>query len=120
MPVSQLNVFLIRCVLARLYKLGSDVAPRLTSFPLLLSISFYERQSKHGGTVTIYDTITHVAERIFDTLPRSLKRMSKISSVLLRFVFIHHNSSAIFEGLAGADADIDAVGVNIGKIWKAY
>ncbi len=31
--------------------------------------------------MTIYDTITHVAERIFDTLPRSLKRMSKISSV---------------------------------------
>jgi len=70
-----LNVFLIR----------------LTSFPILLAISFYERQSKKAGTVTFYATIGHVTERIFDSLPRSLKRLS------------------IFEGLAGADADIDAV-----------
>ncbi|KIM44732.1 hypothetical protein M413DRAFT_442685 [Hebeloma cylindrosporum] len=64
---------------------------RLTSFPILLAISFYERQSKLAGTITLYDTIVHVAEKVFDTLPRSLKRMT------------------FFEGLAGAEADIDAV-----------
>lgn len=52
-----------------------DFAPRLTSFPILLVISFYERQSKRAGTVTLYDTIT---ERVFDTLPRSLKRLSEL------------------------------------------
>ncbi|KAF8906298.1 hypothetical protein CPB84DRAFT_1726501 [Gymnopilus junonius] len=64
---------------------------RLTSFPILVVISLYERQSKRAGTLTFYDTVSNVAERIIDTLPRSLKRMT------------------FFEGLAGADADIDAV-----------
>ncbi|KAF9530419.1 hypothetical protein CPB83DRAFT_850884 [Crepidotus variabilis] len=71
----KLNVFLIR----------------LTSFPVLLSISLYERQLKRAGTVNFYDTVIHVAEKVFDTLPRSLKRMT------------------LFEGLAGAEADIHAV-----------
>ncbi|KAF8159446.1 receptor-activated Ca2+-permeable cation channel [Crassisporium funariophilum] len=64
---------------------------RLTSFPILLMISLYERQAKLAGAITFYDTIAHVAEKVFDTLPRSMKRMT------------------FFEGLAGADADIDAV-----------
>ncbi|KDR80736.1 hypothetical protein GALMADRAFT_241168 [Galerina marginata CBS 339.88] len=64
---------------------------RLTSFPILLAISFYERQSKLAGTITLYDTVIHVAEKVFDTLPRTFKRMT------------------FFEGLAGAGSDIDAV-----------
>ncbi|KAF9482552.1 hypothetical protein BDN70DRAFT_874905 [Pholiota conissans] len=64
---------------------------RLTSFPILIGISFYERQSKIAGTLTFYDTVAHMAEKVFDTLPRSLKRMT------------------IFEGLAGAEADIDVI-----------
>ncbi|KAH9479382.1 hypothetical protein JR316_0007972 [Psilocybe cubensis] len=54
-------------------------------------ISLYERQSKQAGTTNLYETLAHMAEKAFDTLPRSLKRMT------------------FFEGLAGADADIDAV-----------
>ncbi|KAF4610858.1 hypothetical protein D9613_007044 [Agrocybe pediades] len=64
---------------------------RLTSFPILLGISLYERQSKKAGTLTFYDTVSHMAESVFDTLPRSMKRMT------------------FFEGLAGVDGDIDAV-----------
>lgn len=64
---------------------------RLTSFPVLLSISLYERQAKMAGTTGFYETVSHVAEKVFDTLPRSLKRMT------------------IFEGLAGSEADIDAI-----------
>jgi len=81
----------------------------LTSFPLLLAISIYERQSKRAGTVTFYDTITSVTERVFDTLPRSLKRLSEldIGQYLSELGSLGH--LAIFEGLAGANADIDAV-----------
>lgn len=64
---------------------------RLTSFPVLLSISLYERQAKMAGTIGFYETVAHVAEKVFDTLPRSLKRMT------------------FFEGLAGSEADIDAI-----------
>ncbi|TFK65590.1 hypothetical protein BDN72DRAFT_900556 [Pluteus cervinus] len=64
---------------------------RLTSFPLLLLIALYERQAKKNGTTGLYDTLGAVAEKVFDTLPRSIKRMS------------------LFEGLAGSDADIDVI-----------
>lgn len=65
---------------------------RVTSFPILLLIAGYERQAKRTGAITFYDTITAAAEKVLDTLPRSLKRMT------------------LFEGLmAGSDAEIDAV-----------
>ncbi|KAG6813886.1 hypothetical protein H0H92_006293 [Tricholoma furcatifolium] len=64
---------------------------RITSFPILLAISIYERQSKKTGATNFYETITAVAERVFDTLPRSLKRLT------------------FFEGLVGSDADISAI-----------
>ncbi|KAJ7116020.1 hypothetical protein C8R44DRAFT_220116 [Mycena epipterygia] len=64
---------------------------RLTSFPILLMISLYERQAKKNGTTNIYETITIVTERMLETLPRRFK--------LLNF----------FEGLAGSDGDIDIV-----------
>jgi len=65
---------------------------RLTSFPILLLIAFYERQAKRSGSVTFYETVTSAAEKVFDTLPRNLKRLTW------------------FEGLmAGSDADIDAI-----------
>jgi hypothetical protein len=65
---------------------GANNFDRLTSFPILLAISFYERQSKLAGTITIYDTVVHIAEKVFDTLPRSLKRMS-MSSILANSLF---------------------------------
>ncbi|THH32452.1 hypothetical protein EUX98_g1732 [Antrodiella citrinella] len=65
---------------------------RLTSFPILLLIAVYERQAKRSGSITFYETMTSAAEKVFDTLPRNLKRLTW------------------FEGLmAGSDADIDAV-----------
>ncbi|KAJ6581498.1 hypothetical protein B0H19DRAFT_509083 [Mycena capillaripes] len=64
---------------------------RITSFPILLMISLYERQAKKNGTSNIYETLTVVTERMLETLPRRFK--------LLNF----------FEGLAGSDSDIDTV-----------
>lgn len=64
---------------------------RITNLPILLMISWYERQAKKAGTGSFYDTLTNAAERVLDTLPRSLKRMT------------------IFEGLAGSGGDIDAI-----------
>ncbi|KAJ7890538.1 receptor-activated Ca2+-permeable cation channel [Mycena olivaceomarginata] len=64
---------------------------RITSFPILLMISLYERQAKKNGTTNIYETLTVVTERMLETLPRRFK--------LLNF----------FEGLAGSDSDIDMV-----------
>ncbi|KAI0741592.1 hypothetical protein C8Q80DRAFT_1109906 [Daedaleopsis nitida] len=64
---------------------------RLTSFPILLCIALYERQAKRSGAFTFYETVSAAAEKIFDTLPRHLKRLT------------------FFEGLTGPDADIDAI-----------
>ncbi|KAL7280883.1 hypothetical protein ACG7TL_005827 [Trametes sanguinea] len=68
-----------------------SVARRLTSFPILLAIAWYERQAKRTGSYTFYETVSAAAEKIFDTLPRHLKRLT------------------LFEGLTGPDADIDAI-----------
>ncbi|KAK7012208.1 hypothetical protein R3P38DRAFT_3019877 [Favolaschia claudopus] len=64
---------------------------RITSFPILLMISLYERQAKKNGTTNIYETLSVVTERVLETLPRKFK--------LLNFL----------EGLAGSDGDIDMV-----------
>ncbi|KAA1475470.1 hypothetical protein DENSPDRAFT_426990 [Dentipellis sp. KUC8613] len=63
---------------------------RVTNFPILIAIAVYERQAKKHGSTTIKETIQATTERIFETLPRQLKR----------FTF--------FEGFTG-DADIDAI-----------
>src|SRR5258706_13761226 len=49
---------------------------RITAFPILLTIAFYERQTIDVPGATFYDRVTGVAERVFDTLPRRLKRLS--------------------------------------------
>lgn len=64
---------------------------RVTSFPVLLSIAFYERQARKRGTVGIGETMMAMTEKFFETLPRQFKRFT------------------IFDGLAGGDADIDAI-----------
>ncbi|KAI0774788.1 hypothetical protein BD413DRAFT_472139 [Trametes elegans] len=64
---------------------------RLTSFPILLGIAWYERQAKRSGSFTFYETVSAAAEKVFDTLPRHLKRL------------------ALFDGLTGPEADIDAI-----------
>ncbi|KAJ7765480.1 hypothetical protein DFH07DRAFT_1015251, partial [Mycena maculata] len=64
---------------------------RVTSFPVLLMISLYERQAKKNGTTNISETLVVMTENMLETLPRRFK--------LLNF----------FEGLAGSDSDIDVV-----------
>ncbi|KXN87398.1 hypothetical protein AN958_08829 [Leucoagaricus sp. SymC.cos] len=64
---------------------------RITNLPILLLVSLYERQAKKAGTTSFYDTLASAAEKVYDTLPRTLKRMS------------------IFEGLAGPGSDIDTI-----------
>ncbi|KAJ7898434.1 receptor-activated Ca2+-permeable cation channel [Mycena leptocephala] len=49
---------------------------RITSFPILLLISLYERQAKKNGTANIYETLTVVTERMLETLPRRFKLLS--------------------------------------------
>ncbi|KAG6889749.1 hypothetical protein C0992_004267 [Termitomyces sp. T32_za158] len=61
---------------------------RITSFPILLLISLYERQSKRSGTTSFHETIAAITDKILDALPRQLRRM---------------------KGLAGSDADINAI-----------
>lgn len=64
---------------------------RATNFPILLIIALYERQSKKTGSNGFYETITSAAEKVLDTLPRPLKRMS------------------FFEGLVGSGSTIDVI-----------
>ncbi|KAF9045820.1 hypothetical protein BDZ89DRAFT_1058779 [Hymenopellis radicata] len=65
---------------------------RLTSFPTLLLIALYEREAMKNGTTGFYATISVAAEKVYDTLPRGFTKRI-----------------AFFEGLGGADADIDAI-----------
>ncbi|KAI6114850.1 hypothetical protein EDD16DRAFT_1483333 [Pisolithus croceorrhizus] len=64
---------------------------RVTNFPILLTIAWYERQRKLSNSRGFYDTVSAAAETLYDRLPRPLKRLS------------------LFEGLAGSDADIDII-----------
>ena len=80
----------------------------MTSFPILLFISFYGRQAKLIGAITFYDTVAHVVEKVFDRLPRALKRMSTYSFGVWCFL-ISTFLLAFFEGLVGVDGDIKAV-----------
>ncbi|KZP01440.1 hypothetical protein CALVIDRAFT_2828 [Calocera viscosa TUFC12733] len=67
-------------------------AIRLTSFPILLAIAFYERQiAPSRKSPTFLDRATQVAVRMVESMPRRLKRFS------------------LFEGFAGPAADIDAI-----------
>lgn len=63
---------------------------RITNLPILLMISWYERYAKKAGTGSFYDTFVHAAEKLFDSLPRPLKRVctSKLSLSLLREVYL--------------------------------
>jgi hypothetical protein len=50
---------------------------RICNFPLLLGIAWYERQSKRNETSNFYDTVAVLAEKVYETLPRHVKRISK-------------------------------------------
>lgn len=64
---------------------------RVTNFPILLAIAWYERQRKKSNSISFSETVSTAVERIYESLPRPLKRMS------------------LFEGLAGWGADIDVI-----------
>lgn len=59
----------------------TKMTSRLTSFPILLTIAAYERQAKRTGALTFYETVSAAAEKVFDTLPRGLKRLCKLSFI---------------------------------------
>lgn len=82
---------------------------RLTSFPILLLIAWYERQAKQSGSITFRETLSSAAEKIFDALPRSLKRLCELKKYQSDIRPLTVSCAAFFEGLAGSEADIDAV-----------
>ncbi|KAJ7504347.1 receptor-activated Ca2+-permeable cation channel [Mycena galericulata] len=64
---------------------------RTTSFPILLTVSLYERQAKKNGTTNIYETFLVAMEKMLEALPRRFRPFN------------------FLEGLAGSDSDIDTV-----------
>jgi len=65
---------------------------RATNLPILLAVAYYERQSKQTHTSSFAETVAATAERVIDTLPKPLKRIS------------------FFEGFfAGKGSDIDVI-----------
>lgn len=60
---------------------------RATNFPLLLLIAFYERQAKVNGTIGFVETVSAAAERVFDTLPRHLRRLSASHPLQTAFIY---------------------------------
>ncbi|KAG8705209.1 hypothetical protein FRC12_004220 [Ceratobasidium sp. 428] len=63
---------------------------RITGFPILLAIGFYERQKAKAESESVFEKITTAAER-FTTLPRRLKRMT------------------LFEGAVGSSGNVQAI-----------
>ena len=51
---------------------------RTTAFPILLIIAFYERQRVDNPEISsFYETVQAAAEQVFDSLPRTLRRLSE-------------------------------------------
>lgn len=82
---------------------------RLTSFPILLAVAYYERQAKYIHATTFSETVSATAERVMETLPRSVKRLSQfIPSPSM--CYSDSIGTAFFEGFfAGKLTDIDVV-----------
>ncbi|KAH9032334.1 hypothetical protein EDB84DRAFT_1491009, partial [Lactarius hengduanensis] len=55
---------------------------RLTNFPILLTIAFYERQAKKTGSVGVGETLVATTERFIETLPRNMRRWSSVARKL--------------------------------------
>ncbi|EJU03811.1 hypothetical protein DACRYDRAFT_21243 [Dacryopinax primogenitus] len=97
LPPLNLIAFIIMfpasCVLTpRWFHKLNVTAIRITSFPILLAIAFYERQiAPSRQSPTFLDRATQAAFRMVENMPRRLKRFS------------------LFEGFAGPAADIDAI-----------
>ncbi|KAI0305818.1 hypothetical protein B0F90DRAFT_1923547 [Multifurca ochricompacta] len=65
---------------------------RLTNFPILITIAFYERQAKKTGTIGVGETLMVTTERFIETLPRNIKRWTFLENFM-----------------SGVGSDIDAI-----------
>lgn len=93
---AQFNVFMIRYIYIYLRQVSSLTASRLTSFPILLAIAWYERQAKITGSSGFFNTMSAVTEKMYDTLPRPLKRLSMCNSTIASSQCIDRFSDSIF------------------------
>ena len=50
---------------------------RICAAPVLLAITTYERHTADMPGSTFYDRVSHAAEKLIDSLPRRLRRMSE-------------------------------------------
>ncbi|KAI9458175.1 hypothetical protein BJY52DRAFT_1149869 [Lactarius psammicola] len=55
---------------------------RLTNFPILLTIAFYERQAKKTGSIGVGETLVATTERLIETLPRNMRRWTLLETLL--------------------------------------
>ncbi|KAI0270966.1 hypothetical protein BGY98DRAFT_1008270 [Russula aff. rugulosa BPL654] len=77
---------------------------RLTNFPMLLTISLYERQAKKIGTVGVGETLMATAEQFVETLPRNVKRWTLLENFIQGGV---SDIDAIFELEEQLDSALD-------------
>ncbi|KAG9127230.1 hypothetical protein FRC07_000101 [Ceratobasidium sp. 392] len=77
-------------VLKIMQSIATPTHDLITGFPILLAISFYERQKARAESESVFEKITTAAER-FTTLPRRLKRMT------------------LFEGAVGSSGNVQAI-----------
>ncbi|KAF8273071.1 hypothetical protein EI94DRAFT_1795450 [Lactarius quietus] len=55
---------------------------RLTNFPILITIAFYERQAKKTGSIGVGETLIATTERFIETLPRNMRRWTLLENFL--------------------------------------
>jgi len=55
---------------------------RLTNFPILITIAFYERQAKKTGSIGVGETLIATTERFIETLPRNMRRLTMLENFL--------------------------------------
>ena len=79
----------------------ADLSNRLTSFPILLCIAVYERHKKRTGAITFYEHVSAAAERVFDFLPKQLKRMCMYLALHMQQLVVKVTSTSILRGHCG-------------------
>lgn len=55
---------------------------RLTNFPILITIAFYERQAKKTGSIGVGETLIATTEQFIETLPRNMRRWTLLENFL--------------------------------------
>jgi hypothetical protein len=57
---------------------------RICAAPVLLAITAYERHTADMPGSTFYDRVSHAADKVIDSLPRRLRRMSELRFAVVR------------------------------------